>query len=344
MSAEDEGRARREHLRRRAPRRRLAPDRLAGAQRPAERAAGDPRARRAGDRAAALQPVPRGARARHPPHPHDRARHARRLGLRPDLDRDALQLRRARRALQRRDGERARRRRRRRSARSSRACCASGSTRSCSSSSTSACSRWCAASTSASRSSPRRPPPGAARSSSRSTSTAARASAVRHLAELGHTRILHLAGPANARPTRSSGSAAGATSSPRTGSRSSSRRTATGRRRAATALGSELDVEPGLGDLRRATTTCRSALLSALRERGLRVPEDVSVVGFDDVPEAGYLFPPLTTVRQDFAALGELIMQKVLIAVEEPDSRHRGHPAADAPDRAAVDAGADRQG
>ena len=44
------------------------------------------------------------------------------------------------------------------------------------------------------------------------------------------------------------------------------------------------------------------------------------VVGFDDVPEAAYLFPSLTTVRQDFAALGELIMQKVLVAVEEPDS------------------------
>ena len=72
------------------------------------------------------------------------------------------------------------------------------------------------------------------------------------------------------------------------------------------------------------------------------MPEDVSVVGFDDVPEAGYLFPPLTTVRQDFARLGELIMQKVLIAVEEPEPRHRGHPPADAPDRAAVDPGPPR--
>lgn len=49
------------------------------------------------------------------------------------------------------------------------------------------------------------------------------------------------------------------------------------------------------------------------------MPEDVSVIGFDDVPEAGYLFPPLTTVRQDFDTLGELIMQKVLIAVEESE-------------------------
>jgi DNA-binding LacI/PurR family transcriptional regulator len=50
------------------------------------------------------------------------------------------------------------------------------------------------------------------------------------------------------------------------------------------------------------------------------VPDDLSVVGFDDVPEAPYLLPPLTTVRQDFAALGSLIMQKVLIALEEPDA------------------------
>ena len=61
-------------------------------------------------------------------------------------------------------------------------------------------------------------------------------------------------------------------------------------------------------------------LLSALRERGLAVPDDVAVVGFDDVPEAGYLYPALTTVRQDFETLGQLIMQKVLLAVEEPET------------------------
>ena len=53
-------------------------------------------------------------------------------------------------------------------------------------------------------------------------------------------------------------------------------------------------------------------LLRALQEAGLRVPEDVSVVGFDDLPESGYFAPPLTTVRQDFRELGQRTMALVL--------------------------------
>jgi DNA-binding LacI/PurR family transcriptional regulator len=53
-------------------------------------------------------------------------------------------------------------------------------------------------------------------------------------------------------------------------------------------------------------------LIRALHEAGLRVPEDVSVVGFDDLPESGYFTPPLTTVRQDFHELGQRIMALVL--------------------------------
>jgi DNA-binding LacI/PurR family transcriptional regulator len=44
-------------------------------------------------------------------------------------------------------------------------------------------------------------------------------------------------------------------------------------------------------------------ILRALHERGRRVPEDISVVGFDDVPEAAYFIPPLTTIRPDFDAV-----------------------------------------
>jgi DNA-binding LacI/PurR family transcriptional regulator len=53
-------------------------------------------------------------------------------------------------------------------------------------------------------------------------------------------------------------------------------------------------------------------ILRALHERGRRVPEDVSVVGFDDVPEAGYFIPPLTTVRPDFRAVADQALQLLL--------------------------------
>lgn len=45
-------------------------------------------------------------------------------------------------------------------------------------------------------------------------------------------------------------------------------------------------------------------LMHAARDAGLDLPRDVSIVGFDDIPEAAHFWPPLTTVRQDFAELG----------------------------------------
>jgi DNA-binding LacI/PurR family transcriptional regulator len=58
-------------------------------------------------------------------------------------------------------------------------------------------------------------------------------------------------------------------------------------------------------------------LLRALDERGRRVPEDVSVVGFDDIPEAASFLPPLTTVHQDFAEVGRLCVRGVLSKMRE---------------------------
>jgi DNA-binding LacI/PurR family transcriptional regulator len=57
-------------------------------------------------------------------------------------------------------------------------------------------------------------------------------------------------------------------------------------------------------------------LLRAFTEAGVRVPDDVSVVGFDDQPEAGYFTPPLTTVRQDFEELGRRCMDIMLKEIE----------------------------
>jgi LacI family transcriptional regulator len=53
-------------------------------------------------------------------------------------------------------------------------------------------------------------------------------------------------------------------------------------------------------------------LLCAFNEQGIRVPGDVSVVGFDDIPEAAYLSTPLTTVRQDFDEVGRRCIATLL--------------------------------
>jgi DNA-binding LacI/PurR family transcriptional regulator len=57
-------------------------------------------------------------------------------------------------------------------------------------------------------------------------------------------------------------------------------------------------------------------VLLAFHERGVRVPDDVSVVGFDDIPESAFLIPPLTTVRQDFGAVGRLAIDVLHAALQ----------------------------
>ncbi|MFB6871789.1 LacI family DNA-binding transcriptional regulator [Streptomyces sp. NPDC056323] len=58
-------------------------------------------------------------------------------------------------------------------------------------------------------------------------------------------------------------------------------------------------------------------LLRALHERGRKVPQDVSVIGFDDIPESGSFLPPLTTVHQDFAEVGRRCVESALRQVRQ---------------------------
>ncbi|MFI6442797.1 LacI family DNA-binding transcriptional regulator [Streptomyces sp. NPDC050759] len=61
-------------------------------------------------------------------------------------------------------------------------------------------------------------------------------------------------------------------------------------------------------------------LIHGLRESGRRVPEDVSVVGFDGNPVFAYVTPPLTTVRQPFEAASSEGIRLLLHAIEKPDT------------------------
>ena len=61
------------------------------------------------------------------------------------------------------------------------------------------------------------------------------------------------------------------------------------------------------------------AVLDVARERGLRVPDDLSLVGFDDIPAAAMVVPHLTTVRQPLLQMGAAATTMLLERIEQPD-------------------------
>lgn len=161
--------------------------------------------------------------------------------------------------------------------------------------------------------------------------------AVAHLADLGHRSIAHLAGPEpwmdaqrRAAGWREELDARGLpAAAPMVGD-----------------WGAESGYRMGLEFDAAAATAVFVAndqmalgFMRALHERGISVPDDVSVVGFDDQPEAAYFLPPLTTIRQDFRSMGSYCIDMLLGQVTGSDAAgaaHDGHaagaePAASAP-------------
>jgi DNA-binding LacI/PurR family transcriptional regulator len=135
--------------------------------------------------------------------------------------------------------------------------------------------------------------------------------ATRHLIELGHTEIVHISGPkdwieADARMTgflQEVTEAEVRTRAPILGDWTAN-----------------FGYYAGLEMLRfrdfsavfASNDQMALGFIHACRELGLDVPGDVSVVGFDDVPDAAHFFPPLTTVRQDFAEVGRRTIATLL--------------------------------
>ena len=138
--------------------------------------------------------------------------------------------------------------------------------------------------------------------------------AVQHLLDLGHRSILHLSGPldwldAHARHVAFTTVVQEAGLPPMRsveGDWSSD---------SGYAVGRDGDLVGDVTAVFASNDQMALGLLHGLHERGVRVPEDVSVVGFDDTPDSRHLLPPLTTVDQDFEALGTLIVDHLLAAI-----------------------------
>ncbi|MEU1590708.1 LacI family DNA-binding transcriptional regulator [Micromonospora sp. NPDC005710] len=83
--------------------------------------------------------------------------------------------------------------------------------------------------------------------------------------------------------------------------------------------GERLSADPRVTAVFCASDQLALGVLRALHEAGRRVPEDVSVVGFDGTPDGAHYLPPLTTVCQDFAELGRLSLGLLLSRLEQPE-------------------------
>ena len=146
--------------------------------------------------------------------------------------------------------------------------------------------------------------------------------ATRHLLDLGHRTVHHVTGPADSQEARARIEgwraelrAAGApVPGLLNGDWTPPSGYAAGKLLAARVRGGD-----GVTAVFLANDQMALGLLAALHEEGLSVPGDVSVVGFDDLPEAPYFTPPLTTVRQDFAELGRRGVQLVLARLQGGD-------------------------
>ena len=144
--------------------------------------------------------------------------------------------------------------------------------------------------------------------------------AVRHLFELGHREVRYFAGPAyTRRDDRLDGVRRAFSASPLVFTDD-----------VIVEVGAHLEdgYRAGLrvfadADARPTAVACFNdlvamGLLRALHELGLRVPHDVSVVGYDDIPSAAYLSPPLTTVRSPAQTMGRQAAELLLRRIAPP--------------------------
>ena len=139
--------------------------------------------------------------------------------------------------------------------------------------------------------------------------------ATRHLVSLGHRRIVHLSGPltwfeaqARVHGYRQELADAGLDPEP----------VPEGDWTAESGYRLGLDVlrDPGVSAVFASNDQMALGVYHAAYEQGRRIPDDLSVVGFDDIPEAAHFWPPLTTVLQDFTDLGRRSVESLVAEIE----------------------------
>jgi len=143
--------------------------------------------------------------------------------------------------------------------------------------------------------------------------------ATEHLIGLGHKNIIHISGPAtwqDAEPRIRGYESAMISAGLRPKVISADWLIETGYK-----IGLELDLDTAKTTaIVAANDHLALGLMKAFKERHIAVPERVSIVGFDDIPEARFLDPALTTLRPDFDQLGKLAVNLLLGSISQSET------------------------
>jgi DNA-binding LacI/PurR family transcriptional regulator len=141
------------------------------------------------------------------------------------------------------------------------------------------------------------------------------AKATQHLLDLGHRTVWHIAGPADFLESRQRQDG-WRTTLERAGIDPPRPLAGDWSARSGYDLGRRLSADPKVTAIFVANDQMALGVLRAMHEAGRDIPREVSVVGFDDVPEAPYFTPPLTTIRQDFDEMGSRSLRLLLRTIE----------------------------
>ena len=149
--------------------------------------------------------------------------------------------------------------------------------------------------------------------------------ATEHLLSLGRRRIAHISGPLEwreARDRRDGWLSALHDHGLEPGPMAVSAWSSEG---GASAFAQLLEADPDIDGLFAASDQIALGTLSIANARGIRIPDELAVVGFDGLPETAQFTPSLTTVRQPLAELGKLAVNELVKAVDAEAGAYEAH-------------------